>query len=243
MMQQMPNSNLSVPAPIVVEPFTKHAPNAVADACVIWLHGLGADGHDFEGLLPELELPKASKIRFIFPTAPLMPVTLNQGMEMRAWYDIASMQLRQKADWENIVISSGYVVSLVEAQLAQGIQSERILLAGFSQGGVIALHSALLCQSAGKRLAGVLALSTYYPEKPDNLAPVPKKQSFAELSILMAHGLYDNVCDITLARASKVVLQDLNAQVSWLEYPMAHQVCAQEIEDLSAFIQDKLPLL
>ncbi|BBP42607.1 carboxylesterase [Thiosulfativibrio zosterae] len=241
MMQQMPNSNLSVPAPIVVEPFLTHAPNAVADACVIWLHGLGADGHDFEGLLPELDLPKNAKIRFIFPTAPLMPVTLNMGMEMRAWYDIASMQLRQKADWDMINLSSGYVVSLVQTQLAQGIPSDRIVLAGFSQGGVIALHSALLCQSAGMRLAGVLALSTYYPEISDQNDAVAKGQSFAELSILMAHGLYDNVCDIAFARASKVALQDLNAQVSWLEYPMAHQVCAAEIADLSAFIQDKLP--
>lgn len=228
----------NLPKPIQVAPFLAQQPQAQADACVIWLHGLGADGHDFEGLLPELDLPSQAKIRFIFPTAPLMPVTLNSGMMMRAWYDIASMRLREQADWENIEQSSRYVESLVREQMALGIPASRILLAGFSQGGVVALHAAILCQRAQLNLAGVLALSTYYPESPSNA-----EYRLDGLTVLMAHGLYDNVCELGFARASKVLLERLGARVDWREYPMAHQVCEPEIRDISAFIAHKLPHL
>lgn len=226
----------NTPQPIVVDPFLADQPHAKADACVIWLHGLGADGHDFEGLLPDLALTANAKIRFIFPTAPLLPVTINLGHTMRAWYDIASMQLREQADWVNIERSSRYILGLIQAQMAEGIADNRILLAGFSQGGVVALHAATLCQSHSLNLAGVMALSTYYPD------PQPGAHSSLEgVSVFMAHGLQDTVCEIGFARASKTVLETLGAKVDWREYAMAHQVCQAEIKDISDFIVQQLP--
>lgn len=227
-----------MPQPIVVEPFLKNQPQSQADACVIWLHGLGADGHDFEGLLPDLELTPNAKIRFIFPTAPMLPVTINMGHSMRAWYDIATMQLREQADWTQIELSSRYILSLVKAEIVQGIPASRILLAGFSQGGVVALQTAILCQLEQLNCAGVLALSTYYPEPQTAL-----KHDLEGLPIMMAHGLQDNVCDIRFARASKTLLESWGATIDWREYPMAHQVCPPEIRDISAFIRQQLPPL
>lgn len=225
------------PAPIVLEPHI-----LPADACVIWLHGLGADGHDFEGLVPELGLNPRAQIRFIFPTASTLPVTLNMNLSMRAWYDIRSMQLRKQVDWQNIEQSSRYVQQLINQQIEQGIDAKRILLAGFSQGGVVALHTALLCQMAGQTLAGVMALSTYYPEEDHPHSVHLRNEPFASLPILMAHGRQDDICPIEIARASTTWLMSLGGKIDWQEYVMAHQVCMAEIEEIARFIERCLPM-
>jgi phospholipase/carboxylesterase len=192
-------------------------------AAVIWLHGLGADGHDFEPIVPELEL--AQPVRFIFPHAPVRPVTINQGMRMRAWYDIfqfgggpedeAGIRASQKA---------------VEALIAKE-SGKKIVLAGFSQGGAIVLQTAL--RHPG-RLAGVLALSTYLPLA----GTLAKERSEAskELPIFMAHGQFDDIIPIRRAEASRDALAALGYKVDWHAYPMPHSVCAPEIADIGEFL-------
>lgn len=219
-------NTLNYAPPIVVEP-----ESAQADACVIWLHGLGADGSDFAGLLPELTLPEDHRIRFIFPHAAQQAVTINMGMLMPAWYDISSLALADGFDYDGLQGSVEYLTQLIEQQLALGISPENILLAGFSQGGVVVLHAAL--QSANK-LAGVMALSTYFP------APQAAEKFAEGFPILMAHGEMDNVVPIQLGLESKQRLQNLNAAVEWYAYPMAHQVCHEEIEAINQFIIQRL---
>ena len=162
--------------PLVIE--TGSAP----DACVIWLHGLGADGHDFEPIVPELRLPAGLAIRFIFPHAPMMPVTINQGFVMRAWYDIRSADIGAETDADGIRASAASVGAMVDAEIERGFAAERIVLAGFSQGGAIALQAGLRYP---QRLAGILALSTYLPLA-DSLA-AERSETNADVPILMAH--------------------------------------------------------
>jgi phospholipase/carboxylesterase len=204
------------------------------DAAVIWLHGLGADGHDFEPIVPELRLPPALSLRFVFPHAPVRPVTLNQGMRMRAWYDIAQLGGGAEDD-AGIRASQGAVEGLVEAQKKLGIKPGRIVLAGFSQGGAIALQTAL---RHPERLAGVLALSTYLPLN----AKVKAEMSEAnrDVPIFMAHGSYDDIIPLARAEQSRKILEALGCKLEWRTYPMPHSVCAQEIADLSAFLQKVL---
>ena len=200
------------------------------DAAVIWLHGLGADGHDFEPIVPELRLPATLQLRFIFPHAPVRPVTLNQGMRMRAWYDI--FQLGGGAeDEEGIRASEDIVAKLIAAENAKGLPSQRIVVAGFSQGGAIALQTGLRYK---ERLGGILALSTYLPLS----ANLENERSDAnrDLPIFMAHGSHDDVIPLARAEQSRKMLVDSGYPVEWHRYPMAHSVCAEDIAAIASFL-------
>ncbi|HEX6414402.1 MAG TPA: alpha/beta fold hydrolase [Burkholderiales bacterium] len=192
-------------------------------AAVIWLHGLGADGHDFEPIVPELELEQA--VRFVFPHAPMRPVTINNGMRMRAWYDIFQFGGGPE-DEAGIRASQKIVEALIGAE-----KGKKIVLAGFSQGGAIVLQAAL---RHAKALAGVLALSTYLPLA----AKVQAEASSANraIPIFMAHGQYDEIIPLDRAEASRDALQRLGYAVEWHAYPMPHSVCAPEIADISRFL-------
>jgi phospholipase/carboxylesterase len=199
-------------------------------AAVIWLHGLGADGHDFEPVVPELGLPAAKPVRFIFPHAPQRPVTINMGMRMRAWYDILQMGGGAE-DAKGIQESEALLGNLIKKENQRGIPSNRIALAGFSQGGAIVLQAALRYP---ERLAGVLALSTYLPLM--NLLEKEKSAANADLPVFMAHGRHDPMIGIERAQASRKHLQGLGYQVEWREYAMPHSVCAEEIGDIAGFL-------
>jgi phospholipase/carboxylesterase len=192
---------------------------------VIWLHGLGADGHDFEAIVPELRLPESLPVRYLFPHAPTRPVTINMGMVMRAWYDILEMDVSRKVDVDTIVESSGLLRDLIQRELDAGIPSERILLAGFSQGGAIVLHTALRYE---KPLAGLLALSTYLPTV-DFLA-AERSDANRHIPILMAHGKHDPMIPIINAENTREALTRLGYTIQWHTYPMEHQVCMEEIQ-------------
>ena len=190
---------------------------------VIWLHGLGADGHDFEPIVPELDLPEP--VRFVFPHAPVRPVTINNGMRMRAWYDIFQFGGGPEDD-AGIRGSQKLVEQMITAE-----KDKKIVLAGFSQGGAIVLQTAL---RHPERLAGVLALSTYLPLS----STLEKEASPANqrLPIFMAHGQYDDIIPIRRAEASREALARLGYEVEWHAYPMPHSVCAPEIEDIGKFL-------
>jgi len=194
---------------------------------VIWLHGLGADGHDFEPIVPLLDLDKP--LRFIFPNAPVRPVTINAGMEMRAWYDIDPGA--PLAGENDIRESAAAIEALVDAEVEAGIPAERITLAGFSQGGVIALQVGL---RAEQRFAGIMALSTYVHDH-ENVA---SEVSFASIDtpIFMAHGLADPMIPVARAVTSRETLASLNYQIEWHEYGMGHQVCPEEIADIGQWL-------
>jgi phospholipase/carboxylesterase len=192
---------------------------------VIWLHGLGADGHDFEPIVPELELPEP--VRFVFPHAPIRPVTINNGMRMRAWYDIFQFGGGPE-DEAGLRASQKLLEELIKQQ---PVPVNRVVLAGFSQGGAIVLQTALRYQ---ERLAGVLALSTYLP-----LSASSKKEAAPankDIPIFMAHGQFDDVIPIRRAEASREALVGLGYPVEWHTYPMPHSVCAPEIGDISRFL-------
>jgi phospholipase/carboxylesterase len=194
---------------------------------VIWLHGLGADGNDFVPIVAELELP-AAPIRFVFPHAPLQPVTINNGMVMRAWYDILGADLARREDERGVRASQGLVEALIAREKARGIAARRILLAGFSQGGAIALQTGL---RHPERLAGIMALSTYVPIA-ESLAAEANAAN-RDVPIFMAHGLYDPV---VAARRSCALLERLGYAVEWHEYPMPHSVAPQELDDIGAWL-------
>jgi len=194
-------------------------------AAVIWLHGLGADGHDFEPIVPELRLRQA--VRFVFPHAPVQPVTINQGMRMRAWYDIFQLGGGREDD-KGVRASQALIVKLIEEQ---PVPPEKIVLAGFSQGGAIALQTALRYP---KPLAGVMALSTYLPLAATLAAE--RAAANAQAPIFMAHGSYDEIIPIQRARDSKNFLEKLGHRIEWHEYPMPHSVCGDEVRDMSAFL-------
>ncbi len=202
------------------------APNP--QAAVIWLHGLGADGHDFEPIVPELRLTKP--VRFVFPHAPVRPVTINQGMRMRAWYDILQLGPGPEDD-AGVRASQKLVDELIAAEKKRGMT--KIVIAGFSQGGAIALQSAL---RHPERLAGVLALSAYLPLN----ASLQAERSAAnrEVPIFMAHGQYDDIIPLSRAEQSRQILERLDYKVAWHVYPMAHSVCPEELEDISAFLRE-----
>lgn len=202
-------------------------------ACVIWLHGLGADGNDFVPVVQALNLPH---IRFILPHAPYQKVTLNNGYEMRAWYDIYSLDRDSKQDDAGIRKTQASIEALIQQQMDTGIPANRIALAGFSQGGAIALHSALRYP---QRLAGVLALSTYLPLK--NTLAAEKQAANQDLPIFMAHGSFDEVITLDTCLASRQTLLALSYQVDWHEYAMAHSVHPDEIDDIKQFLQRILP--
>ena len=194
---------------------------------VIWLHGLGADGHDFEPIVPELEL--GQPVRFVFPHAPVRPVTINQGMRMRAWYDILQFGPGPE-DETGVRASQKLLEEMIAAEKARGIGS--IVLAGFSQGGAIVLQTALRHRA---RLAGVLALSTYLPlHKTLEAERSPENR---DVPIFMAHGQYDDIIPLARAEQSRQLLDRLGYKVQWHTYPMPHSVCPDEIQDIAAFLR------
>ncbi len=202
-------------------------------ASVIWLHGLGADGYDFASIVQELSLPIAT--RFVFPHAPVRAVTINQGVRMRAWYDIVSVEPTYLEDEEGIYASAAAVDALIDVEVERGIPADRIVLAGFSQGGSIALHVALRHPN---RLAGVLVLSAYLPLA----ATLEAERGTANASIplFMAHGLHDPVVPEALGRSSRESLQGLGYEVEWHSYPMEHSMCAEEVADINRWLRVQL---
>jgi phospholipase/carboxylesterase len=204
------------------------------DAAVIWLHGLGADAHDFEPIVPELRLAPRLSVRFVFPNAPVRPVTINGGLPMRAWYDIAELG-GARQDEAGIRASARIVAQLIERENARGIASRRIVLAGFSQGGAIALQAGL---RYGEALAGLLALSTWLPLH--TTLEAERSAANARVPIFYAHGLYDDRVGIERARASRTLLDALGYPVQWREYPMGHAVCPEEIADIGAWLESVL---
>lgn len=202
---------------------------------VIWLHGLGADGNDFAPIVPELVAPDWPPMRFVFPHAPLRPVTLNGGMPMRAWYDIRGMDIADKQDAEGIRASITQVDALIAREIERGVPAERVVLAGFSQGGAIALAGGL---RQAQCLAGIVALSTYLPLH-ESLAD-ERSAANADTPIFQAHGNADPVVPMDLGKRSCDALTALHYSMQWHEYPMGHQVCAEEIADLRAWLSDRL---
>lgn len=214
---------------VTVTPSTEHK------ATVIWLHGLGADGHDFEPIVPELKLPESLGLKFVFPHAPVMPVTINGGYEMRAWYDIRDTDLANREDKAGVRQSASHIEKLIDAEMDAGIPSDKIILAGFSQGGAIALHLATRTQ---QKLAGIVALSTYLT-MPEELAS-EKSEANLDTPIFMAHGSQDPVVPMQRGQFSAKTLQDNGFKVSWQDYPMAHAVCLEEIKALGSYLQTQL---
>jgi phospholipase/carboxylesterase len=212
-------------------------PDSPATACVIWMHGLGADGNDFVPIVPELNLPTGHGVRFVFPNAPTMPVTINGGYVMRAWYDILSAELDKRADESGVRRSQALIEELIADQRSEGIAADRILLAGFSQGGVIALQTGL---RHPEKLAGIMALSTYLACA-DSLG-VEASAANRKIPLLMVHGSMDPVIPVALAKLSKARLETHGYKVEWHEYGMPHSVCAEEIDDIAAFLKRVLAL-
>lgn len=210
-------------------------PPATADAAVIWLHGLGADGNDFRPIVDELGLGTDHGVRFVFPNAPVRPVTINNGMAMRAWYDIKGMDIADKQDRPGIETSSAEIDGLIAREIEAGIAPERIILAGFSQGGAVALHAGLRYH---RRLAGIMALSTYLPLAEQ--LPGEAAQANQGMAIFMAHGNADPVVPMTLGSASRDALSAAGYAVDWHEYPMQHQVCMPQIGDIARWLGQQL---
>ena len=199
--------------------------SAAPQGSVIWLHGLGADGHDFEPIVPELRLPAELGLRFVFPHAPVRPVTINAGMTMRAWYDIVSLDRDGPVDEAGILDSAAILDRFIARELERGIAANKIVVAGFSQGGAIALHSGL---RSDEQLAGIMGLSTYMPLRRNFADEV----AVSDIPIFMAHGTLDPVLPMFLGRDSADLLVEHGFKVQWHDYPMAHAVCAEEINDI-----------
>jgi phospholipase/carboxylesterase len=198
---------------------------------ILWLHGLGADGHDFEPLVPELLERGMPALRFIFPHAPVRPVTLNNGYRMRAWYDIVGIDRRSAEDFAGMQATTASVKRLIAQEIEAGIPTERMVIAGFSQGGAMALHIATRSE---QRFAGVIALSCYLPLAQD-LASSRQPANDAT-PIFMAHGVHDPVVPLVLGSESRQLLQAAGYSVEWHEYPMPHSVCEPEVADMRAFL-------
>jgi phospholipase/carboxylesterase len=206
-------------------------PKKEPSASVIWLHGLGADGHDFEPVVPMLDLPDSLPLRFVFPHAPVRPVTINMGMRMRAWYDIVDMRVERKVDRQNLLESADRLRDLIEAEKRRGFTADRILLAGFSQGGAVALHAGLRYPET---LAGIVALSTYMPTA-DTLESEASDAN-RQIPIFVAHGTNDQTVPAAAGRSARQELERLDYRVEWNEYPMMHEVCVEEIRELGKWV-------
>ena len=210
-------------------PMVELNPESAPVAAVIWLHGLGADGHDFEPIVPELRLPADLPVRFVFPHAPEISVTAFGGQRARAWFDFNPAG---GADLPGLKKSALQIRDLIQNEIDNGIPAQRILLAGFSQGGVMALHTALYYP---KRLAGILALSTFLAEG-ERLA-AGKAKANEQIPILMCHGQQDTVLPMALGKSSLANLKSAGYAVEWREYPMGHEVCREEIQEISRWLQ------
>lgn len=206
-----------------------------ADACVIWLHGLGADRYDFVPVVKALELPADHGVRFIFPQAPTRPVTINGGFPMPSWFDILAISPQRVMNLQQLDESVAMVRGLVEQQLAEGIQAERIVLAGFSQGGAIVMRAAVDSQLP---LAGLMALSTYGPSLEEAL----QQHQGPRLDVFFAHGEHDDILHPQLGRQAHDLLAAAGHTTRWHAYPMAHEVCPQEISDIRQWLTGRLGL-
>ncbi len=202
---------------------------------IIWLHGLGADGNDFVPLVPQLVRADWPPLRFVFPHAPVRPITINNGMPMRAWYDIAGFDLSQRQDEAGVRASIAQIAQLTDREIQRGVPSRRIVLAGFSQGGAIALAAGL---RHAQPLAGIIALSTYLPIA--EVIAAERHSANAQLPIFMAHGSFDPVVPPMLGEFSRELLRGFGHPLEWHTYPMAHQVCPQEIYDLADWLSERL---
>jgi phospholipase/carboxylesterase len=211
-------------------------PPRPAEAAVVWMHGLGADGHDFESLVPELRLAAEPAIRFVFPHAPIRPVTINGGHRMRAWYDITGFDRRALVDEAGIRESGEALSALLRRERERGIPAERLVVAGFSQGGAMALF---LGPRWPERLGGVIALSSYLPLA--GALAAEAHPANAAVPVFMAHGSVDPVVPMALGESSRDRLRSLGYDVDWRSYPMPHSLCAQEVEDLREFLLRALP--
>jgi phospholipase/carboxylesterase len=206
-----------------------------AAASVVWLHGLGADGHDFEPIVPGLAVD-GTPLRFVFPHAPVQPITINGGMAMRAWYDIISLERGTEQDEQGIRRAERQLHALIEREQERGIPAEKILLAGFSQGGAVALHTALRYP---QRLAGVIGLSTFLPL--DWTVEAEAHEANRETPIFLAHGTLDPLVVPSLGEGSCKLLTELGYDVEWRTYPMPHAVCPEEVTDLRDWMARRLP--
>lgn len=214
--------------PLILEP------TAPADACVIWLHGLGADRFDFMPVA-EMLMDTLPGTRFILPQAPTRAVTVNGGYQMPSWYDIRAMSPARAIDEHQLEGSAQMVCDLVEAQIADGIEAQRIFLAGFSQGGAVVFHAAYL--KSARTLGGVIALSTYAPTFAENVELSPAQRAIPALCL---HGTQDNVVVYSMGRTAHDHLERWNVTVTWHEYPMGHEVLPKEIKDIGAWLQSRL---
>lgn len=213
----------------------KIEPKEAPQACVIWLHGLGADGHDFEPIVPQLKLPKTLPVRFIFPHAPVIPVTLNAGYAMPAWFDIISLSPQLQIDIEGFYAATQAVSTFIENEIEQGIPADKIILAGFSQGGAIALYCGIHSEV---KLGGILGLSTFVPN--EVAAFYQQGAQHKDVPIMLAHGTADDIVPLNLGESTKQLLTNIGYQVHWHQYPMPHSVCDEEIEDVSNWLQNVL---
>lgn len=202
-------------------------------AAVIWLHGLGASGHDFEPVVPELGLPEDAAVRFIFPHAPNLPVTINGGMSMPAWYDIKAMDIDRVVDTEQLRASADAVAKLVEREKEKGVPADRIIIAGFSQGGAVAYELGL---SYPERFGGILALSTYFA----TADTVQRSEASADVPISVYHGTFDPMVPESLGVRSVEALKEMGYEPSYQTFPMEHSVCLEEIQDIGRFIRRHL---
>ena len=212
-------------------------PSTAASACVIWLHGLGADGNDFVPIVPILKLPENHGVRFIFPHAPVRPITLNGGMEMRGWYDIVAPNLKRDVDESGIKSSAAAIRQLIDAETASGIHPKNIIVAGFSQGGAIALHVGLRYEQS---LAGIMALSTYLPfpnRLSDELHPANN-----HTPVFVGHGSADSMVPEQLGASIVSTLNENGIPTVYHTYPMEHAVSAEEIDDIAKWLLERLAL-
>ena len=207
-------------------------PAEPARSSVIWLHGLGADGHDFEPVVPHLGLPAAATVRFVFPNAPSIPVTINAGWVMPAWYDISELESKRGHDRAGILASAQLVRALIRRENERGVPCERIVLAGFSQGGAIASYVALRYPET---LAGLMELSSYLVM--DETLAAERQQANFEIPIFQAHGTHDPMVELQRGVELRRRLVELGYEVEWHEYPMQHEVCSPELADIGSWLR------
>ena len=214
-------------------PAVEHTTHPEPDASVIWLHGLGADGNDFAPIVPQLGLAENYKIRFLFPHAPSMPVTVNGGFVMPAWYDILQMEIDRRIDTRGLLQSVTEIQKFVERERERGIDSSRIVIAGFSQGGAVAYHLAL---EYPEKLAGLLAMSTYFA----TMDTVKIAETATDLPVLIQHGLFDPVVPESLGKKAVSFLESKGFSAAYQTFPMEHAVCPDQIEEISNWLQTLL---
>lgn len=202
-------------------------------ASIIWLHGLGSDGHDFAGIVPELHLPDSLAVRFVLPHAPSIPVTINNGFVMPAWYDIVEIDIGRTVDTKQLIESAEAVHALIEREIERGVDSRNIILAGFSQGGAVILQAALTCPH---QLAGALSLSSYFP----TVDIIELHEANKELPVLVCHGTRDPVVNESLGKKAEADLRALGHPTQYRNYPMEHSVCLEQIRDISTWFQERL---